>query len=196
MKNKAEEYYLKECNTPSDINEHLPTLRRLADECDKVVEMGTRWVVSTWAFLCSECRVVTMLDLQLPDVWDDGSRTTPCKLEEVEEAAPDKDVYFIEASSLEVELQDVDLLFIDTWHCYEQLKAELERHHQNVNKYIVLHDVELFKHVGENHYGDRTKQYLGLERAWKEFLEDHPEWEVAEWHTNNNGLGVLRRKNG
>jgi hypothetical protein len=38
-------------STPSDINEHLPTLLRYAQECDHITEMGVRWVVSTYAFV-------------------------------------------------------------------------------------------------------------------------------------------------
>ena len=29
-------------STPSDINEHLPTLLRYAQECDHITEMGVR----------------------------------------------------------------------------------------------------------------------------------------------------------
>ena len=39
------------CNTPSDINEHMPTLYQFACTCSHITEMGVREVVSTWAFL-------------------------------------------------------------------------------------------------------------------------------------------------
>lgn len=39
------------CARPSDINEHLPTLREYAQQVDSIVEMGVRGVVSTWALL-------------------------------------------------------------------------------------------------------------------------------------------------
>ena len=44
---------------------------------------------------------------------------------------------FIEANDLTVSLKDgVDMLFIDTWHVYPQLKLELEIHSINVRKCI------------------------------------------------------------
>ena len=36
---------------PSDINEHLPHLRRLAKECPSVTELGVRSMNSTWGLL-------------------------------------------------------------------------------------------------------------------------------------------------
>lgn len=191
-----DKYYETELNTPSDINEHLPTLLKLANDCKTVVEFGTRWVVSTWAFLNSSAESVTMVDIKKPDVWHEhqwNSSKTPCRLEDVYEAAAqrNKKVTFIEGSTLDVTIENTDLLFIDTWHCYEQLKGELDRHAKNVNKYIVMHDVEVYKHIGESYYGDRNKQYEGLQRAIDEFLLENPQWKIKEWYTNNNGLGVL-----
>lgn len=48
---EVEEKYIALCARPSDINEHLPTLRAYAQKVDSVVEMGVRGVVSTWALL-------------------------------------------------------------------------------------------------------------------------------------------------
>ena len=192
----VDEYYNMELSRKSDINEHLPVLLELANECETVTELGTRWVVSTWAFLKSSAQRITMCDLTEPDFWhgkEGNPSPTPCRIEDIKAAAPDKDIYFFEASSLDVEITDTDLLFIDTWHCYDQLKAELDKHAHAVNKYIVLHDVVLFKDVGENFYGDHNRQYEGLQKAVDEFLEENKNWSVYQWHTNNNGLGVLKR---
>ena len=46
-----ETYYEERCKKPSDINEHLPTLKKYSEECEHITEMGVRWVVSTFAFL-------------------------------------------------------------------------------------------------------------------------------------------------
>jgi hypothetical protein len=45
------QFYERACRQPSDIYEHLPTLRTYAAECDVVAEMGVRSIVSTWALL-------------------------------------------------------------------------------------------------------------------------------------------------
>ena len=56
---KIEAKYREKCATPSDIFEHLPTLRRYAGQCEHVTELGVRTVVSTWALLAGlqECEV-------------------------------------------------------------------------------------------------------------------------------------------
>lgn len=61
--NRIEEKYQQHCNTPSDINEHLPTLRRYAEQCETVCELGVRGVVSTWAFLAAKCKKVIGVDI-------------------------------------------------------------------------------------------------------------------------------------
>jgi hypothetical protein len=43
--------YSELCQIPSDINEHLITLKEYSEECDTITEMGVRWIVSTWALL-------------------------------------------------------------------------------------------------------------------------------------------------
>ena len=45
-----EDYYQIQCDTASDINEHLPVLKEYAQKCETITEMGVRAVVSTWAF--------------------------------------------------------------------------------------------------------------------------------------------------
>ena len=43
----------------------------------------------------------------------------------------------------------VGLLFIDTFHVYAHLKRELEWHHNNVEKYIIMHDTTSDEWDGE-----------------------------------------------
>ena len=50
------------------------------------------------------------------------------------------DYTFLHGSDLTFDLEPTDLLFIDTWHVYGQLKREFEMHHQKVKKYIILHE--------------------------------------------------------
>ena len=42
-----------------------------------------------------------------------------------------------------IDVGPTDLLFVDTWHVYAQLKRELDTHGHHVRKYIVLHDTTL-----------------------------------------------------
>ncbi len=102
---------------------------------------------------------------------------------EVRDAAMEAgiDFDFVKKSSLEIEIPEVDMLFIDTLHTYDQLTAELERHHSKVKKFIAMHDTNL--------EGDPDN----MRGAVNDFLDKHPEWDIAEYHENNNGLTVMHR---
>ena len=186
-----EEIYNNLKTTPSDINEHLPTLRKYAEECEHITEMGVRWIVSTYAFLAAKPKTLISIDLQHPQTWN----ADLSKAEEVAKSI-ECDFSFRLASTLEIEIDQTDLLFIDTWHAYKQLKAELSRHHSKVNKYIILHDTTNYESEDEAGYeafgfhGDGK----GLWPAIEEFLNEYKEWEMHERFINNNGLTILKRK--
>lgn len=190
--------YEELCKTPSDINEHLPTIKKYASECDSVTEMGTRFVVSTWALVEATPKKIFCYDIKL-DFFLEGK----LNIEEVCESK-NIDFKFIEADTLKVQIENTDLLFIDTLHRYEQLFGELNRHAKDVNKYIILHDTVTFSDVDEfiyQHASDiiKTKQTekVGLKMAIDDFLETEngSEWEIHEVYTNNNGLTVLKKIN-
>jgi hypothetical protein len=186
-----ENYYNNLVNTPSDINEHLPTLRKYAEECNHITEMGVRWIVSTYAFLAAKPKTLISIDMLLPNVWG-----ADISIIENEAKIIGCDFTFRLANNLEIEIEQTDLLFIDTWHAYKQLKSELELHHNKVNKYIIFHDTTSYEFTDENGYqefgfhGDGK----GLWPAISEFLENHQEWEIHERFTNNNGLTIIKRK--
>ena len=186
-----ENQYNNLVNSPSDINEHLPTLRKYAEECEHVTEMGVRWVVSTYAFLVAKPKTLISIDMQSPNKW--GRNIDHLKGDAKNIGC---DFNFILANTLDINIEKTDLLFIDTWHAYKQLKAELNLHSKNVNKYIILHDTTTFEFRDEEDYeefgfkGDGK----GLWLAVVEFLEENQEWEIKERFTNNNGLTILAKK--
>jgi hypothetical protein len=181
-------------NTPSDINEHLPTLKKYAEECDTIVEMGVRNIVSTWAFLSATPKKLISLDLYNPSVYGGN-------LDEVYDAANEieTDFSFVEGDSLTYNMDECDLLFIDTWHDFLQLKKELNRHHNQVKKYIILHDTTTFgfkdENIYENYNESRVETNLpkGLYSAVDEFLLQNRNWIIWEKKPNNNGLTILKR---
>lgn len=164
-----EETYRQLCHTMSDINKHLPTLRKYADECDHVTEIGVRGCVSLYAFLSSNASKVVAIDIHNVD--------TP---------AVEK-LQFICADDLTIEIEPTDLLFIDSKHTYEQLKQELSLHSKNVSKYIAMHDTFTF---GRNS-DDGT--VLGLMDALEEFLESDKSWQICYSTEINNGLTIIKR---
>jgi hypothetical protein len=195
--------YKRVCDTRSDINEHLPTLRRYASQCSSVAEMGVRSVVSTWAFLQGLLDTGKPASLQCIDIND-----VPA-IPDISHMVSHYDISlsFVKGDSATTRIEPVDLLFIDTWHVYAHLKRELAFHCKSVNKYIIMHDTTLYGDRGESvKCGWNTAEQaaksgypeaeirMGLEPAVREFLEWHPEWFVKEVFTNNNGLTVLEKR--
>lgn len=56
-------HYSRMCQIQSDINEHLPVLKRYAEECRTVTEMGVRFACSTWAFIEGKPKSLTCIDI-------------------------------------------------------------------------------------------------------------------------------------
>jgi hypothetical protein len=178
---KLEEIYNQRCSTLSDINEHLPTLKKYAEECDHITEMGVRWVVSTYAFMMGGPKKLISIDIN--PVEKHG-----IKVEDLVELAKEKNVdfEFQLGDTTVIEIDETDFLFIDTWHVYQQLKTELTLHGNKARKYIGFHDTTIFETKGEN-------GHPGLWPAIEEFLSENPHWSVRERFTNNNGLTILKR---
>jgi hypothetical protein len=198
--------YAQQCATPSDINEHLPTLKSYAKQCQMIAEFGVRGVVSTWALLAGlsastepgpkrlDCIDIVPVSLAAAAAAGEAAQVT---------------VVFQQVDSAKASLPSgVDMLFIDTWHVYGHLKRELAAHHAHVRKYIAMHDTTVDAIVGETIrcYGVAAVPHqaaqagytisevaTGLQPAIDEFLADHPEWVIDRVDTNNNGLTVLKR---
>lgn len=172
------ETFLTNCNTPSDINEHLDDLNNLANECTHITELGVRSGNSTSAFLVADV-ILRSYDIELDN-----------KVIELFKIAKEKgkDVEYIQGDDRIINIEETDLLFIDTYHSYDQLKIELERHHDKVRKYIVLHDT--FIHAIKGH----LEGEIGLLPALIEFMIKYPQWTFKMHKINNSGLTVIERK--
>jgi len=185
---EIEEIYQKKCNKKSDINEHLPVLKKYTEECDIVVEMGVRSIVSTWAFLYGKPKKLISIDMIEPKSFIDHD-PDGCNLDLVKSLSVKNgiDFEFVLGNTLLIEIPECDLLFIDTLHDYTQVKKELNLHSGKVKKYIIFHDTEYFKEKGE------TPGEPGILKAIEEFLISNPEWSVCEKLQNNNGLTIIKR---
>jgi len=192
--------YKRLCTIPSDIHEHLPILHDYASKCSSVVECGVYEVTSSYAFASALLRpgtTLTMIDPLLSSKM--SGFLDQCEREGLTAS-------FIYASDLAVPPIETDLLFIDTWHVYAQLKRELAHWHGSVRKYMLLHDTTVDEWYGEAVRGnaDAERQSRetgfpveeirkGLWPAITEFLREHPEWKIEARYTNNNGLTILSR---
>jgi predicted O-methyltransferase YrrM len=162
----------------SDINQHIPVLYFLANQCDHVTELGVRTGTSSTAFLYSNA-TLRSYDIEITGQAAELFKTA-------KELGKDAELYCQNSLSI-TNFEETDLLFIDTFHSYTQAIQELTLYHSKVRKWIVLHDTELFGTVAE----DRSQ---GLNFAIDEFLSTHHDWQRAVVYTNNNGLTILNRK--
>jgi hypothetical protein len=178
---QLEEIYNFKCQTPSDINEHLPTLKRYTEECEHVTEMGVRWVVSTFAFMMGKPKKLISIDID--PVEKHGIKTED--LIELSKSV-NVDFTFVVGDTTKIEIEETDFLFIDTLHTYNQLKKELELHANKSKKYIGFHDTTTFAQIGEY-------KEVGLWPAIEEFLIANENWVISEKFENNNGLTILKR---
>lgn len=186
---------------PSDINEHLPVLKNLAKECNSVTEIGVRSMVSTWAMLeglsegKSKNRKYTAIDLQSPPL---HNLLLAQKLAKENQIA----FSFLQKNDMHIDIEPVDLLFIDSLHTYAHLTYELEKFAPKANKYIALHDTsQPWEDKDDYEYHGNFSEYppeidrhkRGLWPAVVDFLAKHPEWVIKERRLNNHGLTVMQR---
>jgi len=143
--------------TPSDINEHIPTLVEYGSECETITEMGVRTITSTWAFLGCAPKSLISYDIQDPSKWG-------ANIQDVYDTAKSYGLNFEfrKENVLKIEIEETDLLFLDTWHAYDQLKAELRLHSNKAKKYIIMHDTTSYEFRDER---------VTAENAWEGELD-------------------------
>jgi O-methyltransferase len=199
---RLSEKYLRLCNTPSDINEHLPTLEKYASLCTSVFETGA-CDVSSYALIHGLLKTGNNTKILLNHVQE-------CQIQELLETTKDLNITvnyrWINNLELDFKGETFDLTFIDTWHVYGQLKRELDKFSKITNKYIIMHDTTVDEWLGEtirNRWDPVTQSEKtgipvveinkGLWPAISEFLQTNPQWKLKERFTNNNGLTVLEK---
>ena len=165
-----------------DINQLFPVLRRYSSRCNHITEFGVRGVFSTYAFLAAKPVTMRSYDVE----------TSP-NIQEALDAGKELgiDFMFHEADVLKADIEETDLLFIDTLHTYQQLVKELMLHSGKVRKYILIHDTDTWG-LRDEIKQETTK--TGMKEAVLDFLSEHPEWRVKETIKESNGLTVLERK--
>jgi len=180
-------------NTPSDINEHMPAIIKYGSECETITEMGVRGIFSTWGWLACSPKWLKCYDLHNPSKWggDIQSVYDTAEAYKIPFTFEEKDV-------LKIEIDETDLLFIDTWHAYDQLKKELELHSSKVKKYICFHDTTSYEftdeNIGHENSWGKPSSGKGIWPAIEEFLEENQDtWVLKERFKNNNGFTIIER---
>lgn len=189
--------------TPSDINEHIQTLKNYTEQCESVLECGVRSCVSTWAFAKglldnnSDKKRLVSVDLDYPRNIDNISDILSKEI----------DFEFIKSNDLLIsEEEHFDIIFIDTWHVEGQLKRELEKFSKMCKKYIIMHDTTVDEWKGESIRMNMNIQQqmidsgftykeitTGLWPAIDDFLLKNKNFKILERYINNNGLTILKR---
>jgi hypothetical protein len=196
-----ESLYKESCETPSDIYEHMPLLLNLAKECSSVTEIGLRNMTSTWGLLkglaenpnhfCSYLGI----DIVSPKK---GKIKLAKKLSKKNRIS----FQFLEENDMNLDINNTDLLFIDSLHTYCHLTYELEKFSPKVRKYIALHDTSFpWGNINDYEYKGNYSEYpsnidrnkKGLWPAVEDFLERHPEWVLQKRYLNCHGFTILKR---
>ena len=182
--NKLNEIYNICLKHECDINKLFSVIKQYSDECEHITEMGVRGVFSTYAFLNARPKKMVSYDIY----------TSPNINEALDLAKKEGiDFTFIETDVLKTEIEETDLLFIDTLHTYAQLSEELRLHGNKARKYILMHNTTFNGEVdgSDEVLPEGSKQ--GLKLAIKEFQEQNPHWITKEIIFESNGLTVLER---
>jgi hypothetical protein len=171
-----EKEYQDACAKETDIHEHLPVISELTSQCTHVTELGVGWAQSTRAFLRHDVELHSYEFMPQPGIRE--------FFETAKNAG--RNVTLHVDDTRKVEIAETDLMLVDSLHIYEQVQKELELHSNKVRKYILFHDTTSFADHGE--FGGK-----GIWPAIQEFIDTHPEWQLVERRTNNNGLTILKR---
>lgn len=163
----------------SDISAHLPFIEYMASQCNVCTEFGTRDCFSTVALLAGCKKTVYSYDLDITYAAKElSSLNLPCYWK------------LCRANTIEpsFEIEQTDLLFVDTLHTYKQVKQELSQHHTKVNKYIMFHDTFSHGNMSLDVPGEE-----GIMKAINEFLIENSEWRIVYKVEFNHGLIMVEK---
>ena len=177
----AELEFLKLCETPSDINQHLAMIRAICSHrfnvtemWAKVVEFGVRSGNSTKAILASGIDEYFGFDIN------------PCAPDLPAFAkAFDVDFTFRQIDIRKLTTNDmpdrVDVVMIDSLHTFDQVNHELSLIDPYECSFVIFHDTHTFAKHGEDGHPP------GINKAINQFLDTHSSWTVFSHQTNNHG---------
>jgi cephalosporin hydroxylase len=175
--NTLQEEFISACNTESDIFQHLPLFNILAKTCKHVTEFGVRWGTSSTAWLNNDV-VLRAYDIKaFPEA--------VTLFDKAKKQGKDAELIIADTAAI-ADIEETDLLFIDSLHTADHILKELRFHHR-VRKYLIFHDTVTFGDIGED-------GGPGVMHAVQAFLHSNPNWVVLENRTNCKGLMVLTRK--
>ncbi len=176
-----EQIYKWTSEAKRDLDQHLKVIREVAAKCDHVTEF-TKRRESTVALLAAvPKRVISyhMEDDPLLLMLQDAIKGRSSELGEMSWT-----LHQSPHLPQVPEIEETDLLFVDTYHNGARARLELQEAAKKVRKFIVYHDTQVH---GEK--GDDGKD--GIFAAMQEHLAEHPEWFVYAHYQHQYGLTIL-----
>lgn len=170
----------------SDISAHLPIIEYFASQCEHATEFGTRNCQSTSALISGVGKksvggMVISYDIcTTPNIYQfialERRRVLPCKWK------------FVQKNTLSnFEIDQTELLFVDTLHTYDQVKGELDKHGHKVSKYLLFHDTYSQGSISVDRKGEK-----GINPAIEEYADVNG-WEKILDLRFNHGMSVWGR---
>lgn len=168
-------------------NKHIYALLRFACRCEHVTSLVMQGYESTVAFLAAKNTPVRVMTL---GPVDDAIANQYQKLAQDMQL----DVSFQQNAG---ELEETDLLYIDTPAEGNYRAMELGRYASKVRKYIILPNTVKFAHTASPQIklADNMSP-IGLVHGINHFLQSHDDWFILEHDDLDPGVTVLvNRKN-
>ena len=160
-------------NTRSDINEHLQSVYQHVKGSNVAVSLGISRGYSAFALLMG-CQHHITLD--------------PAPNQEavnfLSEYFGDKSEVKIQNTDDPIDLEEIDVLFIDYIHTCDWVDREIKAHAHKVKKLIFFHDTASFGDVGED--GGE-----GIKKPILDFLLANDEWRILYCENKNNGMIII-----
>jgi len=175
-----ETLYKEEKSKASDVKNLLGIYEKYAKKCDSITEFRRGNNPTSLCFAVSRPKKLCLYN-------ESGFVFK----EEVGIALSECEYVSDKSRSLTIEIDETDLLHLDTKHNYDRVLSELKNHHSKVKKYILIHDYYTFGDKGDD------GRFPGIKKAVSDFIDwSGNGWKIIEENSASNGLVVLEKSVG
>jgi cephalosporin hydroxylase len=145
-------------------------------QCDHITEIGVNYGKSGKAWLM--CNPKKLIGIDISSKFEKYVREFV--------SCTDTEYTYITANSLDLDIEQTDLLYLDGDHSHYHVLAELRKFAPKVNKFLMGDDIGAEGRPGPTGYH--------VERAFRDFLNENDEWEFEYKTMIGTGMIVLKRK--
>jgi hypothetical protein len=162
-------------NSVSDINEHVETIFNITKGCKTAVSLQIGKGDAAFSLLLG-CQLHISVD---PNPAQDT-------INFLNEYFGKKSIVIRQNTCESIDVENFDVLMVDSHHTAFNVEKELKAHAHKVNKFIIFHDTFLYGEIGDD--GGE-----GIKKPIYEFLFNNQEWKMIHEANNNNGLIILAK---